>query len=117
MLKAIRDNLELFPKSFNSDFEKAFLNAVKNIFPNSILYGCYFHFRKCMRSKIQELGLTVEYRENKKIKDCLKLSQMLGFLPLDDVIPAFEEFKTLRIEDENVKKFYTYFENTFLSTR
>ncbi|CAF0914045.1 unnamed protein product [Brachionus calyciflorus] len=54
MLKAIKDNLELFPKSFNSDFKKAFLNAVKNIFPNYILYGCYFHFRKCMRSKIQE---------------------------------------------------------------
>ncbi|CAF0856146.1 unnamed protein product [Brachionus calyciflorus] len=57
---------------------------------------------KCMRSKIQELGLIVEYRENKKIKDCLKLPQMLGFLPLDGVIPAFEELKTLRIEDENV---------------
>ncbi|CAF1028088.1 unnamed protein product [Brachionus calyciflorus] len=73
MLFVIKSFLSKDPISFNVDFELAFLNAVKKVFPGSIVNGCYFHFRKSMRSKIQDLGLTVDCRLNKEINRCLKI--------------------------------------------
>ena len=32
------------PTSINVDFEKAVFNAVKIVWPNCKIYGCFFHF-------------------------------------------------------------------------
>jgi len=67
-----------------------------------------------MRSKIQDLGLVINSRDDKEIKTCLKLHQMLVFLPPGDVIPAFEELKKIVIQDERVINFYDYFEKNYI---
>ncbi|CAF1104709.1 unnamed protein product, partial [Brachionus calyciflorus] len=72
----VKSFLSLDPKSFNVDFELAFLNAVKTVFPRSVVNGCYFHFRKSMLSEIQDLGLTVDCHLNKEINRFLKIPQM-----------------------------------------
>ena len=45
------------------DFEKASLKAIKTIFPDANLRGCYFHFIKALWNKARKEGLI------KKIKN------------------------------------------------
>ena len=45
-LKLKKEKSEI--KSIMCDFEKALRNAIKNIFPNVIIYGCYYHFVKLL---------------------------------------------------------------------
>lgn len=35
---------DLNPKSINIDFEQSFILAFKQIFPNALISGCFFHF-------------------------------------------------------------------------
>lgn len=39
---------DLNPKFITIDFEPALLNAAKEIFPNSHIVPCFFHFVKCL---------------------------------------------------------------------
>ena len=39
-------SIENKPLSFSIDFEMAIMNSVQNIWPETILKGCYFHFRQ-----------------------------------------------------------------------
>ncbi|CAF1002803.1 unnamed protein product [Brachionus calyciflorus] len=45
-LSKVNEELENPPLSITSDFEKAFTNAVKIVFKNVPLYGCFIHFKQ-----------------------------------------------------------------------
>ena len=40
-----------------TDFEKPLRKALKNIYPNCLLEGCYFHHVKALWGKSKNLGL------------------------------------------------------------
>ena len=58
---ALQNDLILNPKTITVDYEKAAIGALKNIFPNSKIKGCNFHFNQCIFRKIQEIGLRQDY--------------------------------------------------------
>ncbi|CAF1108978.1 unnamed protein product [Brachionus calyciflorus] len=107
----------VYPSSFSSDFERAFLNAVSSVFPESNLSCCFFHFKQSMWRNIQEFGLSIEYRTSHEMYQNLLMPQCLAYLPPDDVVSAFNELKEkIPIDkDERLKKFYVYFEETYVS--
>ncbi|CAF1116456.1 unnamed protein product [Brachionus calyciflorus] len=76
MLKQLRDGLELYPKSITTDCEKAFINAVEEVFSTSKIFGCYFHFKQSMY-----------------LNKALVLPECLAYLPVDDVIDGLNEVK------------------------
>jgi len=39
------------PPKIHCDNEKAFMNATKRKFPNTIILTCYFHISECIRKK------------------------------------------------------------------
>lgn len=43
-LHATQINRVFYPQHILSDFEIAFMNAARNVFPNSAIKGCLFHF-------------------------------------------------------------------------
>jgi len=45
-------------KSMMCDFEKSLRKAIKKIFPNSNIYGCYYHYCKAVWGKMKNHGLT-----------------------------------------------------------
>ncbi|CAF1103843.1 unnamed protein product [Brachionus calyciflorus] len=63
-----------------------------------------------MWKKIQELGLSVEYRSNREIYGALNLPQFLAYIPCEDVLSGFEEIKNhVNLKDKRLKDFYDYF--------
>ncbi|CAG4985916.1 unnamed protein product [Parnassius apollo] len=81
----------LNPISCLSDFEKAIQNAVCQVFHGVQVMGCLFRLGQCLWSKIQELHLVEEYRNDENVRMHLKMLLALSFVQEGDVITAFEE--------------------------
>ena len=50
------------PESFCLDFEIAVISVLSNLYPDAKLHGCNFHLNQSIWRKVQELGLSVEYK-------------------------------------------------------
>lgn len=84
-MKAHQYNIELSPEIIQIDFEKAVINAVSQIFPNSSIRGCYFHFTQAIWRGVQRYGLINEYKESESIGRLVRRALGLPFLPLSSI--------------------------------
>ena len=69
LYKAIMINIrsllpELNPTSSMSDWELAPRIALKEVYPNTNVLGCWFHFTQKICSKVQKFGLVETFKEN-----------------------------------------------------
>ena len=48
----IKSKVPSSPKIINVDFEKACINALARVWPDSVIAGCYFHFTQAIRRKV-----------------------------------------------------------------
>ena len=113
-----RYNIDLpDPVTVISDFELAIINSCKEVIRNARFLVCYFHLGQSMNRKIQEEGLQVAYRdpEDREIKTAVHMMLALAFLPVQDVIRAFEELR--RESPQELLLILDYFESTYLRAR
>lgn len=73
------------PKTVKIDFEMAAIAALRSIFPNIRVSGCNFHFNQCLWRKVQELGLTEEYKQNAEVRLHIRMCAALAYIPLTEV--------------------------------
>ena len=85
LLVAKNDGEELGTKVFVSDFEQSIGLAAQEVFEDCSLYGCLFHFRKCIRDKIKKLGLIKLENTDLEFQLFVKMIAMLAYLPPDKV--------------------------------
>lgn len=65
------------------DFEKAAISATKDVFGDSVqVKGCNFHLCQSMWRKVQQIGLSSVYKNNKNIRISYRTINVLAFLPL-----------------------------------
>lgn len=60
------------PLALMSDWEPAPRNALKEIYPQMKIYGCWFHFTQCVWRKTQKLGLTRSFKDNVQVSKCIR---------------------------------------------
>ena len=48
------------PETIGVDFEQAFINALRECFPNAKIIGCLFHWKQAIRRKMIGLGIPKE---------------------------------------------------------
>ena len=87
-------NIVLEPAYVMTDFELAILNASRGIFRTSEIKACFFHLFQSICRKVQEEGLQTEYAdaEDETIRTAARMMAALAFVPLEDVVSAFDEF-------------------------
>ncbi|CAF1484895.1 unnamed protein product [Adineta ricciae] len=102
------------PKLITSDFESGLIKAVKHHFPMSRHVGCFFHFTQSVHRKIQQLGLSVEYKNNEETRSLCQQLMALGLLPRDKVLPAFEHLT--EAQPESLEDLFDYFEDFWMET-
>src|SRR5262249_33922791 len=98
---AAATNRVLAPQYVHSDFEIAFMNASREVFPNCIIHGCLFHFTQSIWRQVVNRGLKVAYSDNEKIKSKIQSILALPFVPLDDVETVFNLIIESPNEDED----------------
>ena len=84
--------LDFTPQTVVIDFEKAIHNAVASVWSGAVIIGCCFHLGQAWWRKIQQLGLTSEYKDKKsEIGVWLKSIMGLTYLCPEEVSNCFVE--------------------------
>ncbi|XP_076031967.1 uncharacterized protein LOC143019873 [Oratosquilla oratoria] len=86
------------PQIIMIDFERASINALKYVYTNAILNGCFFYFSKSLYSKVVDLGYKQQYHNGNAFSLLMRDFSALVFVPPDEVIEVFEELS----EDERI---------------
>jgi len=118
------------PESILTDFESGTIKSIKSIFPNVLhkgkkiqfifnknlnflkFLGYFFHFGQCIWRNIQNLGFKKKYQEDKSFHLNVRKLVALAFVPVVDVIKAYEII--VDSFDDNDDKFLDYFEKTWI---
>lgn len=86
------------------------IQAIQVIFPNSNIHGCLFHFAQSLWRKVQVLGLSKLYNENKEVRNAIKRTVALSFLPLHAINYAW---KSIRLKaPQNIPALSLFFDYT-----
>jgi len=110
--KCYEKNLTFDPKNVTVDFEISIHNAVLSIWPSTNLIGCRFHLTQAWYRKIQELGLTTEYKKNWWLRTTFGLT----FLYPQEVSDSFvDDFMSLIPEESAYYKYADYLTDNYIS--
>lgn len=66
------------------------MKAVKSVWPDTIISGCYFHFRQCQWKHIVNTGLSVLYNSDIDFENKMKMFGALTFVPVEHVLEAYD---------------------------
>lgn len=114
-LNSIKSNLK--PKLFMLDFEKAAMNAVVHVYPDTQVKGCFFHLGQSFWRHIQSLGLQKNYSEDPEFSLCLRKLLALAYVPENKFIHYFELLLNTKFYEKNeniITKLVDYFEDTYI---
>ncbi|CAF1068910.1 unnamed protein product, partial [Brachionus calyciflorus] len=112
----------LQPKKIMSDFELAAIKAIRNVFTDCTIKGCYFHFIQCIWKNIQEKGLTTEYIKKRRKKEMVSKDCPNSLLDWDHKENIFT-YDSITINNNNNhwilcnienKNFHVYLYDSFL---
>ena len=97
---------------FMMDFEKSSRKAIKSIFPESILLGCFFHFTKALWKKAKKEGLCKKLymKETHIIIFAFKIFIFIKEKEKDNYLKQIEEFYK---EKKEYKGFIQYFKKNW----
>ena len=74
-----------------TDFEPSMLSALKQIYPGIPQVGCLFHLAKNVVRRVQDIGLQQNYLTDPLFRGNIRMIPTLSFVPVQDVILAFDE--------------------------
>jgi hypothetical protein len=111
---------DLAPRGAVCDFEVALITAIPSEFPATNVRGCFFHFCQSLWRKVQELGMTTVYRQNRSVKKVIRKVMSLGYLPTAVVRMTFNLIYTSRSMSRlmntvpALRDFITYFHQNYI---
>jgi hypothetical protein len=73
------------PQFIKIGFEVATYKVLRELFPEARISGCNFHFMHCLWCKLQEIGLTKEYKENERVQEFCRQCGTLNLIPKEHV--------------------------------
>lgn len=126
MFTSIREKGVSPPKIFYCDFENAIIKAVREVFPESTIICCDTHFKRAVRSNIQNNHLMVLYNESTTFQTFVRHLWALSLVPIDDIVRVWEDFVIASLPDEeseewtqiaeedDINGFITYFESNWI---
>lgn len=108
--------IALRPDRINADFEVAIINAVMAFFPDVTLQLCYFHLKQSSFRRVQAVGLVRAYsdKEDSTVRDFIHKMCSLAFVPVGDVVRAFNTLKEAAPERPGIEEYIDYFGQTYV---
>jgi hypothetical protein len=88
-------NHELHPNFVLTDFEKAPMNAVTNVFPGTQCKGCLFHLAQSTWRKVQSSGLKRRYGRDQNLSLMIRNLPALAFLNHAEIPQAFDDLRNI----------------------
>ena len=123
------------PNTIHIDFESGEVIAARDVYPNSKIVCCDFHWKQALTNNISRCHLMKCYNEDMMMQKFVRYLWTLSLVPPDKVVDAWENFVCLEVpeaEEEGVEeeermaaldlnasmdKFMTYFESTWIGSK
>jgi hypothetical protein len=86
---ALIEGFVLRPDFVLTDFERAAMNAVTQVFPGAQSEACHFHLSQIIYRKIQSLRLVSQYNADLNVRHRIRQIAALAFLPFNEIPDAF----------------------------
>lgn len=99
---------------FTFDFEIAPRNAIKKIFPNIMVRGCYFHFYQSLMRKARLLGIKKTSKVNNR-HVCLCAG--LAILPIENIEEGWIYIQSESPNNTKVTEFNKYMYRTWIKNK
>uniref|UniRef100_A0A1I8BS26 MULE domain-containing protein n=1 Tax=Meloidogyne hapla TaxID=6305 RepID=A0A1I8BS26_MELHA len=109
LIRATWPNLN--PDSISVDFELAIHNAIRIVFPESHIRGCFFHLFQNLKKHLSSANLLNEYNTNPEFSIYAKMIVSLAFVPQEEyeALAALENYLPIELEP-----ILSYFTNTYV---
>lgn len=115
LFKLIKEHIPNFnPNTITIDFETATIQAIKDVFPNTQISGCNYHFNQSLWRKVQDIGLVEEYRDNEEIRLNIRMCSALSLIPLQNIDEGWLIIMENSPNNEKLKIFHDYFVEQWL---
>lgn len=119
MLKFIEANgFNLEPAEFITDFEDGLRKAIKTVYPNVKLNGCWFHYVRAIQRRSAKLGMRKFLKKNRKGKKIQKQLMSLPLLPPEMFDEGYQTIKKLTARSKlynRFKKLFAYYDQYWLN--
>lgn len=105
------------PRKIMTDFEKAIINACKEVFPDVVLKCCFFHLGQSVYKRVQASGLQAAYNDftDRNLKLHVHMLLALAYVPVHDVAQVFRFLK--REAPGQLEPVFSYFEKTYICVK
>uniref|UniRef100_A0A915E455 H15 domain-containing protein n=1 Tax=Ditylenchus dipsaci TaxID=166011 RepID=A0A915E455_9BILA len=102
---------DFIPSSVSIDFEMAVISALEVVFPESDVWGCFFHLVQNMIKKLNVAGLKGRYETEPDFAVKCRMITAMAFVKPEDLMPVFAELEELLPEelDPILDWFQTYY--------
>lgn len=110
LFELIKNKLSVEMPTFKCDFETAVMKAVKRVFPNCKISGCFYHYNKAIWRTAKKFNLTLT-------SDSRKMVRMVSYLPLLPsrfIEDAWNSIIRETDDTEDIRKFKNYFNKQWI---
>ena len=87
-----------------SDHEPAARIAFRNVYPQTKVYGCWFHFTQRIWAKTQELGFSQSFRNSQVVAKFIRQLMAIPFLPTPLITPTYSFLQLPTLESPEIIK-------------
>jgi hypothetical protein len=95
------------PKVIQIDFEIAMMNAISRVLINSEIRGCFFHYTQAIWRKVQNLGLTIAFKNNPSVRKTVRQLSALPLVPYNNIDEVWDAiYENAPFEINNVRASY-----------
>lgn len=111
LFNLIKSQLPAFkPNKVHCDYEKAPINALRQVYPDIVFKGCFYHWSKSVWKKAKLLGHT----KCKGEKRIIELTAALPLIPQTHSKEGWQYIKSECLENMEMSKFITYIESFWM---
>lgn len=115
LFKILKDQFTVHINYYKCDYEIATINAIKNIFPDVKVSGCYYHFSNAVWKKSKELGFDNVVANIGDVEVNMTLLYIqLALLPPNMIPEGYLDLSHLLTGNEVFDKFNKYFTNQWI---